>query len=171
MRLLLALLLATMLGAAPARAQIDADPLTLIKAIYKTYATDKPLPPHIYSARLQALVDKDAKETPNGYVGRIDWDVFVDAQDTEITALKIALVTKSAAQAQVRATFKNFGDPSNILFDLVREQGVWRIDEIRETLKRPWIMSKILSDAPDAFPEDQPGDAPVPAPNATPAPH
>jgi hypothetical protein len=47
-------------------------------------------------------VGKDAKETPNGNVGRIDWEVFVDAQDTQLE-LKIVLVSKSAMAAQVRA--------------------------------------------------------------------
>lgn len=155
---LLALLFAFGLGAPSAQAQanIDADPLTLIKAIYQTYATNQPLPAHIYSQRLQALIDKDEKETPDGYVGHIDWDVFVDAQDTQLTKLKIALLSKSATHAQVRATFKNFDEPCAILFDLVREDGGWRIDEIQETARKRWIMSKILADAPDAFPGDPP---------------
>ena len=52
--------------------------MTLITAIYKTYETDKAGLPHVYSKRLQALIDKDDKETPEGMVGRIDWDVFID---------------------------------------------------------------------------------------------
>jgi hypothetical protein len=163
MRSFFALILATMLGAAAAHAQPDADSLSFIKAIYQTYNGTEGGLPHMYSRRLQALVDKDTKETPDGYVGRIDWDVFVNAQDTQLTELKIVLVSKSATTAQVRATFKNFDSPSNILFDLVRENGHWRIDEIQETLKPRWIMSKILSDAPDAFLDAKPDDAP-PAP-------
>lgn len=108
MRSFFALILAIMLGAAPAHAQPDVDPLSFIKAIHKTYKGTEGGLPRMYSRRLQALVDKDAKETPDGYVGRIDWDVFVDAQDTQLTELKIVLVSKSAMAAQVRATFKNF---------------------------------------------------------------
>ena len=141
--------------------------MSLIKAIYKTYTENTPslggdpaIPglPHIYSKRLQALIDKDEKETPEGMVGRIDWDVFVDGQDWKLTELKIALVSKSADRAQVRATFKNFGQPSNMLFDLVREEGDWRVDDVEKTLPPRWTMSKILLDAPDAFP-DAPKDA------------
>ncbi len=109
--------------------------------------------PHIYSKRLQALIDKDEKETPEGMVGRIDWDVFIDGQDWQLTGLKIALVSKSADKAIVRATFKNFESPSNMLFDLVREEGGWRVDDVEKTLAPRWTMSKILLDAPDAFPD------------------
>ena len=162
MRILLAFLLATALGSASAQAQVDADPVSLITAIYKTYQEDKPGLDHIYSRRLQSLVDKDEKETPEGMVGRIDWDVFVDGQDWQLSELKIALVSKSATQAEVRATFKNFDQPSNMLFDLVLEDGHWRVDDIEKTLKPRWTMSKILMDVPDAFPDAKPGDKPDP---------
>ena len=160
MRILLALLLAVGLGAASPRTPDDSDPVALITAIYKTYAEDKdkdnPGLPHVYSKRLQALVDKDEKETPEGMVGRIDWDVFVDGQNWKLSGLKIALVSKSATHAQVRATFKNFDHPSNMLFDLALEDGHWRVDDVEKTLKPRWTMSKILMSAPDAFPDAKP---------------
>ncbi|MGB9045072.1 MAG: DUF3828 domain-containing protein [Pseudolabrys sp.] len=159
MRIVLGLLLALALGGGTAvAAPADSDPVSLIKAIYKTYETDNPGLPHIYSKRLQALIDKDEKETPEGRVGRIDWDVFVDGQDWKLTELKIALVSKSADKAQVRATFKNFDQRSNMLFDLVREDGNWRVDDVTKTIPPRWTMSKILLDDPDAFP-DAPKDA------------
>jgi hypothetical protein len=154
MRIVLAFLFAIGLGADAARAAaFDSDPVSLIKAIYKTYEEDRPQPKHIYSKRLQALIDKDEKETPEGMVGRIDWDVFVDGEDWKLTELKITLVSKSADKGQVRATFKNFDQPSNMLFDLVREGGRWRVDDVTKTLPPRWTMSKILLDAPDAFPD------------------
>jgi hypothetical protein len=142
MRSLLAFLLTMALGSASAQAQlpaqVDGDPVSLITAIYATYQDNKPGLPDIYSHRLQSLVDKDLKETPEGMVGRIDWDVFVDGQDWQLSDLKIALVSKSATRAQVRATFKNFDQPSDMLFDLVLEDGHWRIDDIQKTLKPRW---------------------------------
>jgi hypothetical protein len=156
MRLVIAVILAVALGAAAQAPVPDSDPVSLIKAIYKTYETDDPGLPHVYSKRLQALVEKDERETPEGEVGRIDWDVFIDGQDWRLTGLNIALVAKSAARAQVRARFKNFAHPCDMLFDLVLEDGHWRIDEVTKTLKPRWTMSKILTDAPDAFPDAQP---------------
>jgi hypothetical protein len=159
MRVILALLLSLGFGSGAARAAAaDSDPVSLIKAIYKTYEANNPGLPHIYSKRLQALIDKDEKEMPEGMVGRIDWDVFVDGQDWKLTELKIALVSKSADKAQVRATFKNFDQRSNMLFDLVREDGNWRVDDVTKTIPPRWTMSKILLDDPDAFP-DAPKDA------------
>jgi hypothetical protein len=138
---------------------VDGDPVALLTAIYKSYTDIGPgengVPglPGVYSKRLQALIDKDEKETPEGDVGRIDWDLFVDGQDWQLTELKIVPGLKEATRAEVRATFKNFGEPRDILYTLVLEDGHWRIDDIQETLKPRWTMSKILLDAPDAFPD------------------
>jgi hypothetical protein len=55
----------------------------------------------------------------------------------------------------VRVSFKNFGEPRDLRYSLVLENGHWRIDDIQETLKPRWTMSKILTDAPDAFPDEQ----------------
>ena len=159
MRRLSLILIAIALGAASPLGDADSDPESLITAIYQTYTDVAPgeegVPnvEGVYSKRLQALLDKDAKETPEGEVGRIDWDLFVDGQDWQLTELKIGPVSQDATQAKVRATFKNFGEPRDILYALVLEDGHWRIDDIQETLKPRWTMSKILLDAPDAFPD------------------
>lgn len=104
---------------------------------------------------MQALIDADEKATPKGDAGTIDWDVFVNGNDWDIKNLTIALVSKSAARAQVRAQFISF-KPHDILFDLVREDGRWFIDDISETRvgSNRWTMSKILVHAPDAFPDE-----------------
>jgi Protein of unknown function (DUF3828) len=134
------------------------DPVAVITAIYKTYQSDADPPayPKAFSRRLQGLIDEDEKNTPKGYVGKIDWDVFVDGQDWKLTHLRIILVARSNSKARVRVTFENFNSPCDIAFDLVREDGRWVIDEIAS--QRPghrWIMSKILSDAADAFPDQK----------------
>ncbi len=162
MRRLCLILIAIALGAASPLGDADSDPEALITAIYQTY-TDiapgddgTPSIEGMYSKRLQALLDKDTKETPKGEVGRIDWDVFVDGQDWQLTELKIVPVSHDPTEAQMRATFKNFGEPRDILYSLVLEDGHWRIDDIQETLKPRWTLSKILLDAPDAFPDAEP---------------
>ena len=156
MRPLLALILAVALGAASPPKASDSDPVALIAAIYQTYLDNTELLTGIYSKRLQALIDKDAEETPEGMVGRIDWDVFVDGQDFALSALKIVPVSQGETKAQIRATFVNMGDRKDMLFDLVREDGHWRIDEVAATLPPRYIMSKILADDPGAFPDDPP---------------
>jgi Protein of unknown function (DUF3828) len=164
MRIIALVLTAIALGAAAPPAQVYGDPVALITTIYNTYteiapdADGMPGLPGIYSKRLQALVDKDEKETPEGEVGRIDWDLFVDGQDWQLTELKIVPVSQSTSHAEVRATFKNFGEAHDILYTLVLENGQWRIDDIQETLKPRWTMSKILVDAADAFPDAEPDE-------------
>jgi hypothetical protein len=155
MRIILAFILGFVLAGSASANSVDSDAVTLITAIYKTYETDQAELPHVFSKRLQALIDKDEKEAQGG-VGRIGWDVFIDGQDWKLTELKITPVSQTSSQAQVRATFKNFDKPSDLLFDLVLEDGHWRIDDIQKTLKPRWTMSKILTDAPDAFPDAEP---------------
>ena len=94
MRLLLALILAVAVGAASPPNAIDSDPVSLITAIYQTYLHNTELLTDIYSKRLQALLDKDAQEMPEGMVGRIDWDVFVDGQDFALKELKIVPIAR-----------------------------------------------------------------------------
>jgi hypothetical protein len=143
-----------------AKTETESGPVAFIAALYKSY-TDigpgedgEPGLPGMYSKRLQALIDKDAAETPEGDVGRLDWDPVVDGQDWNVTGLTIKEVYRSGGEARVRAVFVN-GEPRNMLFNLVREDGKWRIDDIAETLKPRWTMSKILTDAPDAFPDEK----------------
>ena len=82
--------------------------------------------------------------------------MFVDGQVWKLSKLKIALVSKSAGHAEVRATFMNYSEPNTMLFELLSEGGSWRIDDIQKALKPRWSMSKILMDAPDAFPDAKP---------------
>jgi Protein of unknown function (DUF3828) len=162
MRLVFAIALAFALCAAAPLKYTGKDPVALIALIYKPYRVDIPdFPSDIYSKRLQALMDKDEAETHEGEEGRIDWDVFIDGQDWKLSDIKIVLISRDATKAQIRATFKNVGDPKSILYDLVREDGKWRIDEVQETLKPRWIMSKILSDDPGAFPDNPPQATPA----------
>ena len=140
---------------AAAQSPHDADPVKLITAIYQTYTIDNtPVVRDVYSRRLQALLDTDAKNTPPGDAGTIDWDVFVDGNNWELSHLRIALVARSDSAATVQASFDNFGKPRRQLFALIREQGEWRIDDISSMRKGArWTMSKILAHAPDAFPD------------------
>ncbi len=134
------------------------DPVSAIDAIYKAYGVKADAAPDVgavYSHRLQQLIDADRESTPEGEVGKIDWDVFVDGQDWEISQLKVAPVSEAGDHAQVVARFNNFAEPKEILFDLVREDGRWLVDDVRSTTKgKRWTLSKILTGAPDAFPDE-----------------
>lgn len=136
---------------APGKAEPPSPTETFILGIYKTY-TDAPEDgpvqdgvEDIYSKRLQALIDKDVAETPEGEVGRLDFDPFVDGQDWELGAVKVKEIYRSGGEARVRADFANFGKPRSIVFSLVREDGAWRIDDIAGALPPRWSLSEILT--------------------------
>lgn len=152
--------IALALGAwsATAAAQTS-DPAKWIRSIYQLYqdATNGPdLPPRLYSRRLQRLIDADARTTPKGEVGRLDFDVFVNGNNWELSDIRVATVSRSAQRAQVRANFISMKKPHEVVFDVVREEKSWRIDEVRSMRKPRWTMSKILVGAKDAFPDEGP---------------
>jgi Protein of unknown function (DUF3828) len=134
------------------------DPVSTITTIYKAYQAAPDTAPDVgavYSPRLQQLIDADRKNTPEGEVGKIDWDVFVDGQEWKIGKLNVTLVSEAADGAQVRAQFNNFDEPKEILFDLVRDGDRWLIDDVQSTTRgKRWTMSKALTGAPDAFPDE-----------------
>jgi hypothetical protein len=51
--------------------------------------------PTFTAAILRALIDADVKNTPDGYAPTIDWDVFVDGNNWEISNVRITLVSRS----------------------------------------------------------------------------
>ena len=150
-----AIISAILLCVAPARAEVADDPLAYIAAIYKVYQQNRNDSGVgvVYSRRMQALRDADAAK---GDAGTIDWDLFVNGSDWVLTNLRISLEERSATQARVRARFANIKQPEDISFDLVREGGHWAIDDITSSqLGRRWDMRKILTGAPDAFPDEK----------------
>jgi hypothetical protein len=134
------------------------DPAEWIRSIYRLYEKAQlgpKLPPRLYSPRLQKLIDADDKRTPKGDIGRLEFDVFINGQDWELSNINVTTVSRASGRAQVRADFINFKQSTEILFDLVLVGNSWRVDEVR-SLKTPrWTMSKILSGAKDAFPDQQ----------------
>jgi len=103
--------------------------VAFVSRIYEPYTNDEnadPVQPEgsdIYSKRLRTLFDKDAAETQDGEVGRLDFNPIVDRQDWEIGGLTLKEVYRSGGEARVRADFANFGKPRSLLFSLVREDG------------------------------------------------
>jgi Protein of unknown function (DUF3828) len=149
-------LLATALAAGAVRAQAQG-PADVIRAIYKIYETsqDAQPPAGVFSKRLQKLIDDDRKQTPADEVGRLDFDVFVNGQDWQLSELTITEASPPQGNhARVIAKFRNSGEPNEIAFEMVKEDSRWVIDDVASLLKPRWTMSKILTGAPDAFPDD-----------------
>jgi uncharacterized protein DUF3828 len=141
-----------------AAAQSQADPVAYIRAIYRAYMTlpfDK-VPAFeslSLSPRLRALVDADQKEA-QGEVGRLDFDPIINAQDWKLSKLKVTLVSRTGDNAVVDAAFHNIDVDEHQRFTLLREKGKWEIDDIQALQGMRWTLSKILSGAPDAYPDN-----------------
>ena len=82
-----------------------------------------------FAPPLAALILKDRRDA-HGEVGMLDSDPFIDGQDWEITGLDIAMREIAADQTSATVSFKNLGDPTTVVLDLVKLKQGWRIANI-----------------------------------------
>lgn len=101
-----------------------------------------------FTAALADLIRKD-REASQGEVGVIDGDPRYDAQDTDITALRVARAKISDDSATVLVTFENFGEKKRFTYRLeTNDDGEWRVDDVE------WSRSRTLRTAlEDAYSE------------------
>jgi hypothetical protein len=129
----LALIPALLLAfAAPAFAQPYETPQELLEAFYEPYFSgDFPeFEADFRSDALNALYDADAENTPEGEIGALDFDPYIDGQDFDLADLEIGTPDEADGKATVDVSFTNFGEPRHITYDLVYEKGGWRIDDL-----------------------------------------
>src|SRR5690242_3699537 len=118
------------------------DPAAVIRPIYARYMPGAPdfQYPNLedqapWSASLrQAMVDQEARfaQMKDGDPEGIDFDVFVNAQGWQLSNLDVT--TESVvpeSHAVVRARFTNGGSHQEVAYDMVWENGAWRIDNMR----------------------------------------
>jgi hypothetical protein len=143
---------------AGAQAQNEGDPVAFVQAIYRDYQDGHPTgwPDRAYSSRLHKLVEEDRKNTPQGDVGRLDFDPYINGQDWKLASLQVAQVSRQSDRAVVEARFQNEGTAEDLRYSLVRVGGRWLVDDVESLTKPRWTLSKILAGAPDAFPDDPP---------------
>lgn len=125
--------------AAPALAADDATPDKFLATIYHQYEGKNAKGVDIYGkgalARyfepsLVALIAKDETEAAKrGDVPELDGDPFTDAQDWEITGLKIATVM-DGEKASATVSFENFKEPHSVTIKLIKLPVGWRIADI-----------------------------------------
>lgn len=126
----------------PASAQPASDAVAVVR---KVYESSDPVSARVYSKRLQALFDEDAKRA-KGEVGNLDFDFAVNGQDTQAgyrRTLRFEPGPATGHSAVVTVTFKNF-EPQTLRYDVVRENGRWLVDEVRSLGKTKWVLSGLL---------------------------
>ena len=147
---LIALAAAMLAFIVPAAAQTYETPEALLEAFYEPYFTgefyDDETP--FRSARLQALYDRDAGLTPEGEMGALGFDPFVDGQDFDIADFEVSAVAVEGNTATAEVSFTNFGEPRELIYDLVLEGGGWRIDDVTSaTPGSEYVLSDIFEEA------------------------
>jgi hypothetical protein len=95
------------------------------------YPPDNPNAPQArYSPRTAALWDKCYKRAEANGDACMDFDMFVQGNDFDLSEVKTEQISGDATQVTVRATFKNFGKNETVIFTLIHDDQGWMIDEI-----------------------------------------
>ena len=119
-------------------AQNTATPDAIVKELYKQHdakkspffqSKDRAAVDKYFTKSLADLIWKDAVSS-EGEVGALGADPLYDAQDTEISNLKIQADQVDGDQALVLVTFKNFGKAKTLVYNVEREEGTWKISNI-----------------------------------------
>jgi len=127
-------------GAVPASAPAPAaaSPADTIRPLYDRYTarTESNFPPLLeqapWSAAMRARLVAMMARSEAAQAPILDFDPFINAQDWQLTNLRIAdEAIAENSHATVRASFNNAGRTDEVVFDLVWENGGWRVDNMR----------------------------------------
>lgn len=149
---LLATLSCALFAATPTRAQ-GTEPLALVSSFYAPdYRNDRmPL-----SQRLGALLDAAIANSRkiDAPVSGLDFAWQLNAQDSEPgfeKTLTLAETARDAQTATVRASFRN-GRDEELEYRLLRENGIWTIDDILYLKGDQTSLSQMLIDGANEKP-------------------
>lgn len=128
------------------------DPAEAIRPLYERYMTEGAQFPDFrnqapWSADLWRQLEAMTQRSEALNEPILDFDPLIDAQDYQLSNLNVTtdgMVENS--HATVRASFSNMGRPTEIVYDLIWENGGWRVDNIRTST---WNLRQIAS-APNA---------------------
>ncbi|GLQ08880.1 hypothetical protein GCM10007913_08120 [Devosia yakushimensis] len=133
-----------------AAAQTYDTPQDLLEAFYEPYFSGEFYEDEssFRSSALQALYDADAASTPAGEMGALSFDPYIDGQDFDLTDLTFSEPQIDGDTAIVDVNFRNFDQPQHLVYDLVFENGGWRIDDVVSTNpENQYRLSEIFTEA------------------------
>ena len=99
-----------------------------------------------FDQKLADLIWTDITETPEGEVGNLDFDPLYNAQDTGITNFQIGKPIVVGDESTVLVSFRNFGQPTRIKFEMLNGKEGWKIKNVLYGNKTDLI--KLLSPTP-----------------------
>ena len=135
-------------------AESGADPAQFIESIYREAVAGtepnwmEPAPQRLYlSKSLNALWRKTDPRIVPGDEGPIDFDMIADTNGLSLKGFSLAVERRTASTATIAVTLaydeeKPRPKPSVVRYDLIREGGSWKIDNIRG---RDWSARHMLA--------------------------
>lgn len=129
------------------------DPADAVRPIYTPYMTENATFPQFrdeapWSADLWAKIEVMIQRSDEIDEPILDFDPAIGAQDGRVSNL--VLTTESLVEnshATVRARFTNLDRQDEIVYDLIWENGGWRVDNIRGD---DWDLRQIVTTLPAA---------------------
>ena len=123
--------------------QDAADAKAFVESLYAHYAkapasADNSFDPmgknakDVFDQSMVDLLAKDAKLTGSDGVGFIDADWICNCQDYDKIVATVTVQSATATTAKATADFKVFDDLSHNAFDLVKENGAWRVHDVQQ---------------------------------------
>ncbi|MGJ5020104.1 DUF3828 domain-containing protein [Bradyrhizobium sp. SZCCHNS3002] len=159
--------LAGVLAASPLHAQASSsnEPVGIMTAIYTRVAKgkgedggtfiieDKAARAKYLSKSLAAQWARMDARTPKGEVGAIDFDPVTNSQDPDVASFKVTPEMQDGDKATVAVSIRGHRTERKeqaddiIRYDLVREAGQWKIDDIRGAVDgKPWSIRAMLAE-------------------------
>ncbi|MDX2233702.1 MAG: hypothetical protein NW200_04315 [Hyphomonadaceae bacterium] len=129
-----------------------ADPVGLVEAIYAPYrkaeAGASPTAALPYTRDLAARIEAERAAVAGGAKAAIDFDPVVAGDAYSLRGLDVALAAAPAGDtAVVVASFRTFNLPRSVRYDLRREDGLWRVDNISGAEGEGWNLRVLLDQA------------------------
>ena len=134
--------------------QAQSDPASVIRPLYERYRTDPavttfpsleesaPWSDSLKTLLVAMMARSEARQEPI-----LDFDPIIGAQDYQLSDLNVVNEAVSeGSHSVVRATFKNAGTTTEIIYDLIWEDDRWKVDNIRG---EGWDLRQIAA-APNA---------------------
>jgi hypothetical protein len=126
--------------AAPPESEAPADtpdPAAAVRPLYDPYLTEGAAFPEFreqapWSTSMWTQLEAMSARSQAMGEPILDFDPLIDAQDYQLSNLNVTTdAVVESSHATVRASFNNNGAPSEVLYDMVWENGAWRVDNIR----------------------------------------
>ncbi len=102
---------------------------------------------------LKAVKAADAKDR-KGDESWLDFDPISNSQDPSVNGLRTGVASESPGKATIRAEFRTEpganGATVQIFYDFVREDGAWKLDDVRSSGDDPnsaWSIRRLARDA------------------------